>query len=151
MIEAQQTLNGDIALSPGEAKKQEKEFVDKMMDVVGSFTRPIIVMPGYTDMELPVNIKSAIQIERLILAKDGIKMASLTECAWYISTASLCAPPSHEWTNIMMYCMQNSSAFKSEELPDFLQEKIELEPYMEQLPLRELREWIYKSGQKRLK
>ena len=39
----------------------------------------IIVMPGYTDMTIPEDIRNRITLERLILTAQGIEMASEPE------------------------------------------------------------------------
>ena len=72
--------------------KNKKKSEQMLKELVGVFTRPKIVMPGYTDMAMPDNIRNRILIERLILAKNSEKTATETEAMWYLSTASLAMP-----------------------------------------------------------
>ena len=144
----QQDLNGNKVLSNKERRQEKKAAEKKLFEVIHSFTRPLIVMPGYEDMPIPDNIKSQIQMERLLLAKDAIPLASETETMWYISTASLSFPLDHRWANILFYLTRNWLIKQKRELPDFLRDDIELEPYTEATELRRLREWLYNQTKK---
>jgi len=74
---------------------------------VGVFCDPIIVMPGGWGDTLPDWLKEAITLERLIgnmeALKTGFMTATNAEACAYLMTASLTAPPSHDWAQIYLY------------------------------------------------
>lgn len=113
--------------------------------LIWAITGPIIVMPGYTDMPIPDNIKARIRIERLILAARQEPMASEAETMWYISTATLCSPIGRDWSDIFMYLTRKFMLLFNEELPDFLQDQIILNE-MQECDLKHLREWLFKRS-----
>lgn len=147
MPEQQLDIFGGVVLS----KQEEKKIENQLMGLVGVFIRPMVAMPPYADMPVPDNLKQAITVERLLLAKDGIEMATELEAMWYISTASFMEPLSTEWTNIYMFLTRKWLLQQGKELPDFLEKEITLEEYTEVPKLKRLREWIYKKSMERIK
>ena len=125
--------------------KSKKKSEQMLKELVSIFTRPKIVMPGYTDMPIPDNIKSRIFIERLILAKDREKSATDTEAMWYLSTASLAMPLGHHWNNIFFYLIRKFMLKEGKKLFDFLKDEIKLDDYEKQ-ELARLKEWIYRKS-----
>lgn len=117
---------------------------NRLLDLIGSFTRPILVMPGYSDMNMPKNISEQISIERLILAAND-KLASETETMWYLSTVSLCFPLDNTWYRIYMYLFRRWCDKTKKSISDFAREIIILEEY-EESKLIQLRSWLYKKG-----
>ena len=115
-------------------QKSYKEFEETFLSIF----RPKLVMPSYEDMPIPKKIRESIMIERLILAKNGDKIASETEALWYLSTASLSAPLDHHFSRIMQYLCKKWITKQKKELPDFLKEKIVLEE-LEERELAQLR------------
>ena len=97
--------------------------------------------------DMPETIKKYITIERIVLARDNIKLASETETMWYLSTISFVAVTSRHWSNIYLYLCRKWALKISNEVPDFLEKEteIEIEPY-EQEQLKNLREWLYKES-----
>lgn len=76
-------------------------------EIVGVFRDPIIVMPGGWGDSLPDWLKEAITLERLIQNIKSAKGEAMTgtdaEACAYLFTASLTAPPSHDWAQIYFY------------------------------------------------
>jgi len=138
----QLTLFGN---SLDDSLKNKKESEQMLKELVGIFTRPKIVMPGYTDMPIPDNIKSRIFIERLILAKDREKTATDTEAMWYLSTASLTMPLGHHWNNIFFYLTRKFMLKEGKKPLDFLEDEIKLDDFEKQ-ELTKLKEWIYRKS-----
>jgi len=76
-------------------------------DLVGTFTDPIIVMPGGWGDTLPDWIKTSITLERLIMNMESIKgkepTATDAEACAYLYTAALTNPMDHDWGQIYLY------------------------------------------------
>ena len=84
-----------------------REIDQGIMEIVGVFTDPIIVMPGGWGDSLPDWLKQAITLERLIANIEGLKTGTMTatdaEVCAYLFTASLEAPLDHDWSQIYFY------------------------------------------------
>ncbi len=122
-----------------------------MTSLVWALSGPIMVMPSYTDMPIPQEVRNRITIERMIAVAADKELASEAEAMWYISTASLTAPLGTHWSNIFMYLTRKHMQAISQELPGFLQDEITLDPYMEAAPLQRLREWLFKRSYEAVK
>ena len=142
----QMTLNNQVLVSVKERKKQEKDFVDGCLNIF----RPKIIHPGGWGKDIPENINTDILISRMKDTIRGNKLASKIETLWYISSCSLVAPLDHDFYNIMMFLTREWMIEKNKDLPDFLEEEIELTEIQEH-DLFKLREWIYKKGMEALK
>ena len=127
------------------SKEEIKDNEKKLIELIHTFSRPKIAMQGYEDMEIPSDIQSQIMIERLILAKENKKLTTLTESMWFISTASLAAPPSHSWTKIYMHLFRKYMISCKKDLPDFVKDEIVLDS-LEKQDLLQLRQWLYKKS-----
>ena len=131
--------------------KKDDAWINELM---WALTGPIMVWPGYEDMMMPEDIKSGIQMERMISVMTHDKLASEVETMWYISTATLAQPPNHDWTEIYMYLCRRWMLAKVKEedkLPDFLRKPIELSEYMQKPDLARLRRWLFDKSMKALK
>lgn len=145
--ENQLRLFSDPVASTKKSGNSEK-WINK---ILWALSGPIIVMPGYTDMPIPENVKNRISIERLVCCMRNEEMASDVEAMWYISTASLTAPLDHHWTNIFMWLTREFVLFEGKDLPDFLQEEIVLGQYMEKDELNRLKRWLFKKSYEQIK
>jgi hypothetical protein len=127
------------------SKKDETKFVDDIMEVFNSIRRPKIVMPMCEDATIPDTFRNQIFVERILLAKNGERIASEAETLWYLSTVSLSAPFSHSWYRIFLYLFRRWCMNTKIEIPDFASEEIILQE-IEQRELKRLREWLYKKS-----
>lgn len=147
----QTTLGGirfnAVEEKPTPMRPKERKYVNLLMWAI---TGPIIVMPGYTDMPIPDNIRKRISIERLLLIAKQEPMASEAETMWYISTATLKAPIGRDWIDIFMYLTRKYMLSLNKELPDFLQNQIILKK-MQECDLKHLREWLFKRSIEEIK
>jgi len=132
------------------SKKDEREFVDSCMELFNTIRRPKIVMPLFEDAAIPDNIRNQIFMERILLARNGEKLASEAETLWYLSTASLSAPFSYSWYRIFLYLFRRWCMNTKKEIPEFAGEEIVLEE-LEQRELKRLREWLYSKSMEHLK
>ena len=87
---------------------RDKREVDKgISEIVGAICDPIMVMPGGWGDTLPDWLKTAITLERLIDNMKALHGGEMTgtdaEACAYLYTASLEAPPSHDWAQIYLY------------------------------------------------
>jgi hypothetical protein len=126
---------------------------DRMADeLVAVFTDPIISYPTPWNQEIPVWIRQAIMIERLVAARAFIKNGTQitgtdAEVLAYIMPRSQEAPLDGEWTNILIHVAGKVYKEKNgKPFPEDLEVR-ELCRYEEDL-LTRLRHWIY---EKRLK
>jgi hypothetical protein len=127
------------------SKKDEEEFVDKIMEVFNSIRRPKIVMPMYEDAIIPDEFRNQIFVERILLAKNGDNIACEAETLWYLSTVSLSAPFSHSWYRIFLHLFRRWCMNTKKEIPEFASEEIILQD-IEKRELKRLREWLYKKS-----
>ncbi|MFH2106496.1 MAG: hypothetical protein ABII22_04495 [Candidatus Micrarchaeota archaeon] len=142
----QLTLANSLGLDTEVIRNQPKVKGEKWFNsILWAICGPIIVMPGYTDMTIPENIRAKIQIERLLLAAKQERMASEAETMWYISTASFTAPLDRDWAEIFMYLVRKFMLAENKELPDFLREQVILES-MQESDLKRIREWLFKTS-----
>jgi hypothetical protein len=114
-------------------------------DLAGVFTDPVICHRGQLDRP-PQKIREAITLQRLIenmvALKEGRSLLGTdAECAWYLSSASLEAPLSSEWTRIYMYTFNQTCATTHTEVPEDLRQE-SLDQYEMGLLLG-LKQWIY--------
>ncbi len=148
----QQTLTDYFPLSiqpellPKKPKAKRRKTETWMARMMWALSGPIIVMPGYQTMPIPEDVRSQISMERLLLLAKDESLSSEAEAMWYISTASLVAPLSLNWVNIQLYLCRKWMLKLNKPLPDFLQQQINLEPYMEEETLHRLRSWLFKRS-----
>lgn len=113
-------------------------------DLVGSFTDPIIVMPGGWGDTLPEWIKTRITVERMAENMRGLHGEQPTgtdaEAMAYLYTASLTAPMSSEWVSIYMYLFTRVMGDKVPE--DLRKEKL---PDYEKGLLQEFKRWLWNT------
>lgn len=132
------------------AKKEKSDFV---FDIMDSLTSPVIVYSSLWKSIVPADILSNITISRLLCARKGYQMASLTEVIAYLMPRTFDAPMPYEWVNIYTWCgYEYAKMFKSEN-SRFAMEEIapkSLSEYEEGL-LNKLRCWIYKKRREALK
>lgn len=120
---------------------------DKLMEpILWAVSGPIIAMPGYTDMVIPDNIRTKIQTGRLLMAASNQEKSSEAETMWYISTATLSAPPDHNWYKIYMWLFNQVM----DNVPDDLKFEGELDD-MHKQDLSRLQRWLYKKSMTALK
>lgn len=141
-----QTHLDNIKISKPMPPKAKKKWDKLLWAIIG----PIIETPsaaGAGDRP-PEKVAHQIQIERLITVARDSEMATESEAMWYISCASLDIPPSRDWTDIYMYLTRKfmlSAGTKPKDLPDFLQNQIDLNE-MQERDLKHLREWLFKKS-----
>jgi hypothetical protein len=125
--------------------------VDKWIDdLVGTFTDPIIVMPGGWGENLPDWIKKRITLERMVEEHKAISGAPATasdaEVVAYLYTASLTAPMPYDFTQIYLYLakrlMERESGIDQPALRDVGPERLSSDQERE---LARLRRWIYET------
>lgn len=118
--------------------RDQEQFVDQMMYLL---TAPNISVPGYEDVwKLH---KDDATLQRLAHHREifGNKQCTEFEAMIYISTATLIAPPEHDWAAIYFYLFHRWSPEKAK-AAGF--EPRELE-YPQQDHLSRLRNWIYRT------
>lgn len=124
--------------------------VDSMIgDLVGTFTDPIIVMPGGWGDTLPEWIKAQITLDRLV---ENIKTTrgqqptgTDAEATAYLYTASLTAPMSGDWAKIYLYLAGKTlaRASRGKDLPEDI--KVESLDKEQLDDLSRLKEWLYRQ------
>jgi hypothetical protein len=116
-------------------------------DLVGTFTDPIIVMPGGWGETLPETIKRQITLERLIENIKRTKGLEPTgtdaEAAAYLYTASLQAPIDSHWTRIYLYVAGRVMGRQEVEIPEGIRVE-NLDDY-DMRKLDALKAWIYRQ------
>ncbi len=129
------------------SKSPEKEG-EEFAQLLGHILRaPIVGMPGW--VETLGDEWDKVLIQRLAHHQDFVEgMCTEYEAMLYISTATLVAPPSHNWFNIYMWLFNRymPEAAKANDLVG----PAELEG-SEAEDLKRLREWIFKSQALHLK
>ena len=126
-------------------KKQHENWIS---DLVCALKFPIITHPMGAET-IPEDLKRRIPIIRmlqLLNEPDSFReYATDEEVMVYIMTASLAFPLNHEWTQVYMKLTRKYllawKRTKLEDLPDFLQNVINLNDYEDRL-LRDMKCWI---------
>lgn len=125
-------------------EKESEEFAQLFVHILRA---PMVVWPGYEE-----DFKDKwdkVLIQRLAHHQDFVEgMCTEYEAMLYISTATLVAPPSHNWFNIYMWLFSRymPEAAKANDLAG----PAELEG-SDAEDLRRLRQWIFKSQALHLK
>jgi hypothetical protein len=119
-------------------------------DLVGTFTDPIIVMPGGWGDSLPEWLKTAVTLERLIENAKSLKGESPTgtdaEACAYLYTAGLTAPMDSDWAQIYLYVAnQVYSRHRSKDCGVQIPKDIQVESISDYQmgELRRLKDWLY--------
>jgi len=125
-------------------EKESEEFAQLFFHILRA---PIVGMPGW--VETLRDQWDKVLIQRLAHHQDFVeKMCTEYEAMLYISTATLVAPPSHNWFDIYLWlfnrCMPEAANAND------LAGPAELEG-SEAEDLKRLREWIFKSQALHLK
>ena len=131
----------------------EKQKVERgISDLVGTFTDPIIVMPGGWGDTLPDWIKTSITLERLVMNMESLKGKEATatdaEACAYLYTASLTAPMDSDWTQIYLYIATTVyEKWRSKESGVKMPEDIRVDSLSDYQmgELRRLKDWIYRK------
>ena len=128
------------------APKGEQEFVDFFMYLLRA---PVIVMPGWEDSFR--DRWDDVLMNRLLHGREifGQEMCTEYEAMLYVSSATLVAPPSHDWYVIYMWLFRrwNKEAANQVGLDD-VPETLNVN---QQEDLAGLRHWIFKGQMLRLK
>lgn len=131
------------------SKRKVDGWID---DIVGALFDPIIVMPGGWGDDMLSWLKNRITLERLteniVATREGREItATDAEAMWYLSTASLCAPLGHDWTQIYLYL---ATGELKHEVDKVTPEDIKVESLTESQwrDLKHFKAWLY---QQRLK
>lgn len=122
------------------------------------FTDPLIAFPGGWEMQVEA-LRNEIILDREIRLMEALKdeskldMATLTEAAGYISSASLCAPLDHDWTDIFMYCFNHAMGLRGINVADIDETLVmpELRSQWLEAQLDRLRRWIREQQTKAYK
>ncbi|MDP2949227.1 MAG: hypothetical protein Q8P22_06790 [Chloroflexota bacterium] len=128
------------------APQTEKEFVDFFLYLLKA---PLILYPGWEDTFRDQWDK--VLMERMIHHKDlfAQKMCTEYEAMLYISSATLVAPPSHDWYVIYMYLFRRWNKEAAQQIGmDDVPEKLNMN---QQDDLARLRQWIFKGQRTHLK
>ncbi len=125
-------------------EKESKEFAQLFVHILRA---PIVGMPGWVDTLKDQWDK--VLIQRLAHHQDFMEgMCTEYEAMLYISTATLTAPPSHNWLNIYMWlfnrCMPEAAKANDLASPAKLEGS-------EAEDLERLRRWIFKRQALHLK
>jgi len=131
----------------------ERQKVDRgISDLVGTFTDPIIVMPGGWGDTLPDWIKTSITLERLVMNMESLKgkepTATDAEACAYLYTASLTNPMGSDWTQIYLYiatkCYEKHRSKESGmKMPGDI--RVDSLSDYQMGELRRLKDWIYRQ------
>ncbi len=130
----------------------DKTMEKGISEIVGVFCDPIIVMPGGWGDTLPDWIKTAITLERLVENVKVLKGEEMTgtnaEACAYLYTASLTAPPSHDWAQIYLYIAgkvyeKHRSPASGVKMPDDI--RVEELNDDQMRDLNRLKEWIFRK------
>ena len=133
----------------------ERKVDGWISDLVGALCDPIVVMPGGWGEDIPEWLRTKITMERLcenmLAIKEGREpTATEAEAAWYLSSASLTGPLSHDWTQIYLYVA--TGLLKKEagkEIPNDI--KVESLTEYQWRELKHLKNWIYEQRVKHRK
>ncbi len=124
-------------------------------NLVAAICDPIIVCPGGWGEDIPDDLKTKITTERLIeniiASKEGREItATDAETAWYLSSASLCAPLDHDWAEIYLYV---ATAMLERDPKKTVPEDIRVTSLTEYQwsKLKHLKRWIYDTRVKHRK
>jgi len=121
--------------------------IDKgISEIVGCLTDPIIVFPGGWGNTLPMWLKDAITMERMLENMKALKKGESTgtnaEACAYLMTVSLTQPMDNDWTQIYLYVAgQTYQRWNKGEMPaDIAVESISAFQIGE---LNRLKVWLY--------
>ncbi|MFH1141303.1 MAG: hypothetical protein V1724_06535 [Chloroflexota bacterium] len=127
-------------------EKESEEFAQLFVHILRA---PIVGMPGWVDTLQDQWDK--VLIQRLAHHQDFVeKMCTEYEAMLYISTATLVAPPSHNWFNIYMWLFNRCMPEAEKAMIPTGRDPAELEA-SEAEDLKRLRRWIFKSQALHLK
>jgi hypothetical protein len=136
-------INGDQTYIKTDQKSDRH-----ISELVGALTDPIIVMPGGWGDTLPVWIKEAVTIERLISNMKQLKGEIITatdaEAVAYLYTASLEAPLDGDWVEIYLYLASKViGQHRKTGIPADI--KVESINDYQQSELSRFKRWIYET------
>ena len=142
----QTPLLGELDPPAATCKKEPAPKSDKWIsDIVGVFCDPIIVMPGGWGETLPDWIKDSITLERLVMNVSPEMTGTDAEACAYLYTASLTAPPSHDWAQIYLYAAGKTieKGRAGGKMPDDI--RVESLTRNQEEDLNRLKAWIYQT------
>ena len=118
-------------------------------DLVGTFTDPIIVMPGGWGDTLPSWIREEITVERMFENMQSLKgeesLAADAEVVAYLYTASLEAPMDSDWVEIYLYMASKvMKRHTKQEMPADMRVVEKLTRNQEDDLLR-FKQWLYET------
>ena len=124
-----------------------KNIDSTVIDLVGTFTDPIIVYPGGWGEDLPKWLKDAIILERLIenmkTSKGGQPTGTDAEACAYLNTASLTMPMDSDWSQVYLYVTGKTyTRWHKGEMPDDI--RVESLNGEQMADLNRLKEWLYR-------
>ena len=126
--------------------RNDKEFVDFFMYLLKA---PVIVYPGWEDSFRDQWDK--VLMERMVHHKEIFtqQMCTEYEAMLYVSSATLVAPPSHDWYVIYMWLFRRWNKEAAEQIGmDDVREKLNIN---QQEDLGRLRRWIFNGQRNHLK
>ena len=140
--------SGKPARGRGSAAQDERDFVDFFMYVL---TAPKLAMPGWEDSWRLIDRNGDCLLHRLIHAKEIFAEQQCTEfeAMAYISTATLAAPPSHDWYRIYAWLFCRWRPEQGKEV--FREEAGRGLDSNQQEQLARLRQWIYRRQTEHIK
>ena len=126
------------------APKNDGEFVDHVLYLLKA---PMNLYPGWEDSFRDQWDK--VLMERMVHHKDlfAQEMCTEYEAMLYISSATLVAPPSHDWYVIYMYLFRRWSKEKADQVGADIEEL----NINQQEDLDRLRQWVFKGQMLHLK
>jgi hypothetical protein len=120
--------------------------VDRIREMVGALTDPIIVYPSGWEEDLPQHLKKELPLHRLAhLMKCSQGQAQWNEACdlealLYLYPASLAFPLGDRWSRIYLYL---GTKIMGDKFPGDIKEESLTDDYFEDL--RELKRWIHKK------
>ena len=111
---------------------------------------PLIGFPGWAEDLLPQH-KDDITLQRFIHHREIFEREEATdfEAMLYISTATLAAPPSHDWFEIYMWLFSRWKPDVAQE-QDLIPSHPDLYPHQQEA-LTRLKRWLYRQQMEHLK
>lgn len=144
-------LSPNQATLSGATLEDEKKATEMLASLIKVFTNPIIGHAGWADT-ITAEQKERIRIERLaqIMKAKGQPITEATdyEAMIYVMTASLANPLNRDWFNIYAYLFRK---FYPEQAKTIFSEHegIELAKYTEARELQRLKQWLWKTQNKK--
>ena len=138
----------EVPSSPSDPRRRltDDQVVLQLLYLI---TGPLIGFPGWEDT-LPQH-RDEITLQRCIHHQEIFEREEATdfEAMLYISTATLAAPPSHDWFEIYMWLFSRWKPDVAQE-QDLKPSRLDLYPHQQEDLIR-LKRWLYRQQMEHLK